>query len=100
MSKTGPTMNLDVVLRPWPATEERATAPPALYKQIEQLTNERGYLRSITEKSLQDDINAGNHVTAGVTKGTEQTDTKYTSTKQEKIQELPEKNFQMAQKLE
>ena len=93
-------MNSDVVLRPWPATEEGATAPPVLYKQIEQLTNERGYLRSITEKSLQDDINAGNYVTSDVTEGTEQTDTKHTSTKQERVQELPEKILQMAQKLE
>jgi|TARA_R110002003_G_scaffold44_7_gene3254 mediator of RNA polymerase II transcription subunit 17 len=33
-----------------------------LMLQIEQLTSERGHLRDITEKSLQDDIVAGNDV--------------------------------------
>lgn len=52
----------DVALRPWPATKKEMLGAEDLMLQIEQLTSERGHLRDITEKSLQDDIVAGNDV--------------------------------------
>jgi mediator of RNA polymerase II transcription subunit 17 len=49
----------EVTLRPWPAPQKEELSPQDLLRQIEQLTTERGHLRDITEKSLQEDIDAG-----------------------------------------
>jgi mediator of RNA polymerase II transcription subunit 17 len=49
----------DVALRPWPAPKKDELKPADLRLQVDQLTIERGHLRNITEKSLQDDIIAG-----------------------------------------
>ena len=49
----------DVALRPWPAAAKDELNAEDLMRQVEQLTAERGHLRNITEKSLQDDVIAG-----------------------------------------
>jgi hypothetical protein len=49
----------DVTLRPWPAPKKDELKPADLRLQVDQLTIERGHLRNITEKSLQEDIIAG-----------------------------------------
>jgi mediator of RNA polymerase II transcription subunit 17 len=50
---------VDVTLRPWPTTKKDELSPQDLLQQIEQLANERGHLRNITEKSLLEDVTAG-----------------------------------------
>lgn len=52
----------EVMLRPWPAPQKEELSKQELLRQIEQLTTERGHLRDITEKSLQEDIDAGKDV--------------------------------------
>ncbi|KAH8732259.1 subunit 17 of mediator complex-domain-containing protein [Phaeosphaeriaceae sp. PMI808] len=52
----------DVTLRPWPTPKKEELGPQDLLLQIEQLTTERGHLRNITEKSLQEDILTGKNV--------------------------------------
>lgn len=52
----------DIALRPWPVVKKEELTQFELLDQIEQLTTERGHLRNITEKSLQDDIDAGKEV--------------------------------------
>jgi mediator of RNA polymerase II transcription subunit 17 len=52
----------EVTLRPWPAPKKEGFSKQELLRQIEQLTTERGHLRDITEKSLQEDIDAGKTV--------------------------------------
>lgn len=52
----------DVTLRPWPSLKKEKLTQEDLFLQIQQLTTERGHLRDITEKSLQEDIVAGKDV--------------------------------------
>ncbi|KAF1947969.1 hypothetical protein EJ02DRAFT_449434 [Clathrospora elynae] len=52
----------DVTLRPWPAPKKEELSQEDLLVKIEQLASERGHLRDITEKSLQEDIDAGKHI--------------------------------------
>ncbi|KAF2852825.1 hypothetical protein T440DRAFT_19717 [Plenodomus tracheiphilus IPT5] len=55
----------DVTLRPWPSVKQGGLSQQDLYTQIEQLTNERGHLRDITESSLQEAKGAGRDVPHG-----------------------------------
>ncbi|OAL43246.1 hypothetical protein IQ07DRAFT_593234 [Pyrenochaeta sp. DS3sAY3a] len=64
----------DVTLRPWPPQKKEELSQEDLLLQIEQLTTERGHLRDITEKSLQDDIDSGKHVPEDVKDGLKQDD--------------------------
>jgi mediator of RNA polymerase II transcription subunit 17 len=57
----------DVTLRPWPASKKDELSPQDLLHQVEQLANERGHLRNVTEKSLQEDIVAGKDAPNGAT---------------------------------
>jgi mediator of RNA polymerase II transcription subunit 17 len=98
MSGIGTTTS--VALRPWPAPKKEAIPPPELFSRLHQLTNERGHLRSITEKSLQDDINTGKDDAEDVLEGVEQNPTKDAPTKQESMQEITQKQQQMISALE
>jgi mediator of RNA polymerase II transcription subunit 17 len=89
-----------VALRPWPASKMEAIPPPELFSRLHQLTNERGHLRSITEKSLQDDINTGKDVAEDIIEGVEQKLAKDAPTKQESMQEITQKQQQMISALE
>jgi len=55
-----------------------------LLLQVTQLTSERGHLREITEKSLQEQIEAGRDILNGVKKGVEE--------EEEKEKEAPSMN--------
>jgi mediator of RNA polymerase II transcription subunit 17 len=62
----------DVALRPWPTYKKEMLGSEDLMLQIEQLTSERGHLRNITEKSLQDDVIAGKDSYEGAVVAAEQ----------------------------
>ncbi|KAH7077996.1 subunit 17 of mediator complex-domain-containing protein [Paraphoma chrysanthemicola] len=62
----------DVALRPWPTSKKEMLGSEDLMLQIEQLTSERGHLRNITEKSLQDDVIAGKDSYEGAVVAAEQ----------------------------
>ena len=62
----------DVTLRPWPAPNKDELNAEDLMRQVEQLTAERGHLRNITERSLQDDIIAGKDVPDDAVEGQEE----------------------------
>ncbi|KAL5115739.1 RNA polymerase II mediator complex subunit [Pleosporales sp. CAS-2024a] len=49
----------DVALRPWPPAKKEELSPEDLLLQIQQLGHERGHLRNVTEKSLQEHVLAG-----------------------------------------
>jgi mediator of RNA polymerase II transcription subunit 17 len=98
MSGAGTTTT--VALRPWPAPKKEAIPPPELFSRLHQLTNERGHLRSITEKSLQDDIDTGKDVTEDIVQGIDQSLVKDAPTKQESVQEITQKQQQMISALE
>jgi mediator of RNA polymerase II transcription subunit 17 len=59
---TGTESLADVTLRPWPVAKREELSPQDLLLQIEQLAIERGHLRDVTEKALQEDIVAGKDV--------------------------------------
>jgi mediator of RNA polymerase II transcription subunit 17 len=79
----------DVTLRPWPPQKKEELSQDDLLLQIEQLTTERGHLRDITEKSLQEDIDSGKHVPE---------DVKDSLTKDDKDKDAPSKQ-QMVEKV-
>lgn len=61
----------DITMRPWPATEKEELSPGDIFTQIAQLTSERGHLRFITERSLQEEVDSGKDVPEDVMEGVE-----------------------------
>ncbi|KAF2791477.1 hypothetical protein K505DRAFT_280651 [Melanomma pulvis-pyrius CBS 109.77] len=98
MSGAGPSAS--VALRPWPAPQKEAIPPADLFSRVHQLTIERGHLRSITEKSLQDDIDTGKDVATDIVEGVEQSQKKDAPTRQERVQEIAQKQVEMYQALD
>jgi mediator of RNA polymerase II transcription subunit 17 len=91
----------DVALRPWPAQSKGEISKDELLLQIEQLTNERGHLRDITEKSLQEDVDAGKHVPEDAMEGVENVKgEKETPSRKEKMDEIFRVQMEMAGHLE
>jgi mediator of RNA polymerase II transcription subunit 17 len=91
----------DVALRPWPAQNNGELGKDELLLQIEQLTNERGHLRDITEKSLQDDIDAGKNVPEDAVEGVERAEEeKEAPSRKERMDEIFRVQMEMAGHLE
>jgi mediator of RNA polymerase II transcription subunit 17 len=91
----------EVTLRPWPPSKKQELSRQDLLDQIEQLTNERGHLRGITEKSLQEDIDAGKDVSGGAMEGLEQEkEEKPAQSKEERLQHVFRAQQEMASHLE
>jgi mediator of RNA polymerase II transcription subunit 17 len=80
---------VDVTLRPWPASKKEELSPQDLLRQVEQLTHERGHLRNVTEKSLQEDVVTGRKLPEGsVGDAEEKTDKKDAPSKEERLQDV------------
>lgn len=91
----------DVTLRPWPAVKKEELSPQDLLLQIEQLGNERGHLRNVTEKSLQEDIIAGKDVPDGTAGGSVQKeDKKDAPSREERLQEVIRMQQEMSSHME
>ncbi|KAF2268101.1 hypothetical protein CC78DRAFT_530482 [Lojkania enalia] len=90
----------DVALRPWPAPTKETLDRVALFNQVHQLTTERGHLRFVTEKTLQEEIDAGKDASEDVMEGVEQEDQKPAPTKQERLQEVARAQHDMFTKVE
>jgi mediator of RNA polymerase II transcription subunit 17 len=87
---------VDVTLRPWPTSKKEELSPQDLLLQIEQLTNERGHLRNVTEKALQEDVITGKKCPEGDAGDSEEkTDKKDAPTKEERLQDV----FRMHQEM-
>jgi hypothetical protein len=95
---------VDVTLRPWPASKKDELSPQDLLHQIEQLTSERGHLRNVTEKSLQEDVVAGKELpedTEGDSEEkTDKKDKKDAPTKEERLQEVIRMHQEMSSHME
>ncbi|KAF2828347.1 hypothetical protein CC86DRAFT_192191 [Ophiobolus disseminans] len=92
---------MDVTLRPWPSLKKDELNADDLTRQIEQLTAERGSLREITEKSLQDDIIAGKDVPDGTTEEHDGTkETKEAPSKEQRLQDIARLQHEMSGHLE
>jgi mediator of RNA polymerase II transcription subunit 17 len=85
----------DVTLRPWPTSKKDELSPQDLLRQVEQLANERGHLRNVTEKSLQDDIIAGKDAPDSAAANAEEKKEKETPSKDERLQDI----FRMQQEM-
>lgn len=86
----------NVTLRPWPAPKKEELAPQDLLQQVEQLANERGHLRNVTEKSLQDEIILGKDVSEDANDGLEEKkEKKVVPSKEERLQDV----FRMQQEM-
>jgi mediator of RNA polymerase II transcription subunit 17 len=80
---------VDVTLRPWPISKKEELSPQDLLRQVEQLTNERGHLRNVTEKSLQEDVVTGIKLPEGSAgESEEKTDKKDAPSKEERLQDV------------
>ncbi|KAF1921067.1 subunit 17 of mediator complex-domain-containing protein [Ampelomyces quisqualis] len=94
MSGAGSLMN--ITLRPWPAPKKEELGPQHLLQQVEQLANERGHLRNVTEKSLQDEITSGKDVSEGAKdESDEKKEKKEVYSKEERLQDV----FRMQQEM-
>lgn len=80
----------NVALRPWPASSKEALEPVDVFTQIAQLTNERGHLRFITEKTLQGEIDAGDAIAQEPIEASGVGDQQ--DSKEDKISEIRRKN--------
>jgi len=78
----------NVALRPWPAPAKDALSKEEVSAQIHQLTTERGHLRGITEKVLQDEINAGQSFPEDGMEGIESGSKKGAPVMEEKLKEI------------
>jgi mediator of RNA polymerase II transcription subunit 17 len=90
----------DVALRAWPAPVKEALGLQDVLSQITQLTTERGHLRGITEKTLQDEIDAGKDVPEDVLEGIDAGDKKEAPSMKAKVEEIQRARNEMCQKLE
>ena len=86
----------NVTLRPWPAPKKEELSPQDLLQQVEQLANERGHLRNVTEKSLQDEIISGKDAAEdGKEESDQKKETKVVASKEERLQDA----FRMQQEM-
>jgi mediator of RNA polymerase II transcription subunit 17 len=86
----------NVTLRPWPAQKKEELSPQDLLEQVEQLANERGHLRNVTEKSLQDEIISGKDAAEdGKEESDQKKETKVVASKEERLQDA----FRMQQEM-
>jgi mediator of RNA polymerase II transcription subunit 17 len=90
----------NVALRPWPAPAKDALSKEELSAQIHQLTTERGHLRGITEKSLQDEIDAGQSVPEDSMEGVENESKKDAPATEERLKEIYRVRNEMHTKIE
>jgi mediator of RNA polymerase II transcription subunit 17 len=94
----------DVTLRPWPTTKKDELSPQDLLQQIEQLANERGHLRNITEKSLLEDVIAGKEAPADAEgeseEKTDKKDKQDAPSKEERLQEVLRMHHEMSTHME
>jgi mediator of RNA polymerase II transcription subunit 17 len=98
MSDTYPLGN--VAIRPLPAPANGTLSKEELSTQIHQLTNERGHLRGITEKALQDEIDAGKSIPDDVVVGVENEPKKDAPAAEEKLKEIYRIKNEMQGKIE
>ncbi|KAF2191111.1 hypothetical protein K469DRAFT_558069 [Zopfia rhizophila CBS 207.26] len=89
-----------VTLRPWPTAEKEDLEPFELDRLLLQLTNERGHLRSITEKTLQDEVDSGRDVAGDVMEGVEQDEKKDAPKLEDKLKEIAATKSEMWRQLE
>lgn len=91
-----------VSLRPWPAATKDGLTQVDLFQQLHQLAEQRGHLRSVTEKSLQDEIDSGKDVTGDVVEGVEKEseEEEKTQTREERLAELGNTRVAIRMKLE
>ncbi|KAJ4377677.1 RNA polymerase II mediator complex subunit [Neocucurbitaria cava] len=80
----------NVSLRPWPVPRKEELTQEDLFLQIQQLTTERGHLRDITEKSLQENIAAGKDVPEDIKVGEDSSEKQHDAPSR---QEMLEKVF-------
>lgn len=86
----------NVTLRPWPTPKKEELGSQDLLRQVEQLANERGHLRNVTEKSLREDIAAGKDAPAEpASELEEKKDKKNAPSKEERLQDV----FRMQQEM-
>lgn len=86
----------NVTLRPWPTSKKEELGSQDLLQQVEQLANERGHLRNVTEKSLREDIAAGIDASVETTSDSEgKKDKKDAPSKEERLQDV----FRMQQEM-
>ncbi|KAH3907560.1 mediator of RNA polymerase II transcription subunit 17 [Parastagonospora nodorum] len=91
----------DVTLRPWPAAKKEELSPQDLLLQIEQLGTERGHLRDVTEKSLQEDMAAGKGASEEAAGSLEQKKKKKDATsREERLQEVLKAQHEMCMHME
>lgn len=91
----------DVALRPWPTKGKDELSRDALLQQIEQLAEERGHLRGITEQSLQADIDAGKDVPDNAKESLEDgEEEKEPPSRKEKLDQIFKMQMEMAGHLE
>ncbi|KAF2687220.1 hypothetical protein K458DRAFT_296237 [Lentithecium fluviatile CBS 122367] len=89
-----------VALRPWPAPTKDALSKEDLSAQIHQLTTERGHLRGITEKALQEEIDAGKSVPEDVMEGAETEPKKDAPAADERLKDIHRVRNEMHTKIE
>ncbi|KAF1959567.1 mediator of RNA polymerase II transcription subunit 17 [Byssothecium circinans] len=93
-------LTADVTLRAWPTQAKQALSKEDILLQITQLATERGHLRGITEKTLQEDIDAGKDVPEDIMEGTEEGEKKEEPSMKAKVEEIQRARQEMYQKLE
>lgn len=89
-----------VALRPWPAQAKEALSKDDVRSQLQQLTTERGHLRGITEKVMQDEIDAGRNVLENSAEESQQEQKDEASLKKEKLEEIGRVRNEVLTKLE
>lgn len=98
MSTTDPLAK--VTLRPWPAPAKDALSKEEISAQIHQLTIERGHLRGITEKVLQEEIDAGKSLPEDGEGGAESESKKDAPATEERLKEIYRVRNEMYGKIE
>ncbi|KAH7139347.1 subunit 17 of mediator complex-domain-containing protein [Dendryphion nanum] len=100
MSSDGSSTN--IALQPWLVPTKDSLTTADLYEQVHQLAEQRGHLRNVTEKVLQEEIDSGKDVTGDTMEGIEQEGQveKKTETKEEVLITLATTREDMRRKLE
>ncbi|KAF2016290.1 hypothetical protein BU24DRAFT_492405 [Aaosphaeria arxii CBS 175.79] len=93
-----------VALRPWPAPAKDETSFEHVFDQVHRLALQRGHLRSVTEKGLQEEIDAGQDIAGDIIEGVEKEDgaedKKSAQTREERRVQVIETRMEMHKKLE
>ncbi|KAF2661232.1 hypothetical protein K491DRAFT_587871 [Lophiostoma macrostomum CBS 122681] len=90
----------NVALRPWPAPKKERLEPEDLLSQVEQLARERGFLRYVTEESLQEEIATGKDVTQQAAEDDEPGTQKESQTREDRLKELGTAKNELTTELE